>query len=251
MRVLLALLLGVVACGFDAPAPPSPAPFSQWAAVVVAGDWRAHGGGRTQAFENARRDVAAALLRSGFAPGNVRSYGVDSPARGVGETSEASVAAGLGAATAAAKGGCLVYVTSHGSPEGVGFGRADTLSPQELDAMLDRSCERRPTVVIVSACYSGVYVGALAAPNRMIMTAARPDRTSFGCGENDRYPYFDACLLKAWPAASDFLGLGVATRGCVDRLEAAMKLQPASEPLLWAGAEIRPLLSRLPLSPPG
>ena len=43
-----------------------PAAFSDWAAVVVAGDWRAHGGGPTEAFDNARRDVAAALVGLGF-----------------------------------------------------------------------------------------------------------------------------------------------------------------------------------------
>ena len=34
-------------------------PFSDWAAVVIAGDWHAHSGGPTEAFDNARRDVAA------------------------------------------------------------------------------------------------------------------------------------------------------------------------------------------------
>ena len=30
----------------------------------------------------------------------------------------------------------------------------------------------------------------------MVLTAARPDRTSFGCGEADKYPYFDDCFLQ-------------------------------------------------------
>ena len=43
-------------------------PFSDWAAVVVAGDWHAHSGGPSEAFDNARRDVSSALERAGFAP---------------------------------------------------------------------------------------------------------------------------------------------------------------------------------------
>src|SRR5688500_667436 len=114
MRALLAVLFGLVACGFDAPAAPAPS-FGDWAAVVVAGDWRAADGGDTRAFENARRDVAGALLRTGFAAGHVRTFGVGARERGVPETSESAVAAGLRAAAAAARGGCLVYLTSHGS----------------------------------------------------------------------------------------------------------------------------------------
>ena len=42
------------------PAPARAAtPFSDWAAVVIAGDWHANSGGPTEAFDNARRDIAA------------------------------------------------------------------------------------------------------------------------------------------------------------------------------------------------
>ena len=75
MRPLLAVLVGLLACAFQAAAPARPAPasgpFSDWAAVVVAGDWRASGGGATKAFENARRDVARTLVRAGFQPAHV------------------------------------------------------------------------------------------------------------------------------------------------------------------------------------
>ena len=42
----------------------------------------------------------------------------------------------------------------------------------------------------------------------MVVTAARPDRTSFGCGELDHYTYFDDCFLRAIPHAEDFAALG-------------------------------------------
>jgi hypothetical protein len=50
--------------------------FSDWSAVVVAGDWHAHDGGPSEAFDNARRDVAIALTRAGFKSENIRQFSV-------------------------------------------------------------------------------------------------------------------------------------------------------------------------------
>ncbi len=82
-------------------------------------------------------------------------------------------------------------------------------------------------MVVISACYSGVFVPILAGSNRMVLTAARPDRTSFGCGEADRYPYFDQCVLESMPAAPDFAALGRAAQRCVATREQAETADPA------------------------
>src|SRR5271163_3689129 len=50
--------------------------FSDWAAIVVAGDWHAHDGGPSEAFDNARRDVSGDLVQMGFAPDNVQQFSV-------------------------------------------------------------------------------------------------------------------------------------------------------------------------------
>ena len=249
MRAVLALVLGLLlAVGARADSRPA-SPFADWAAVVVAGDWRAAGGGDTKAFENARRDIARALVDAGFRPENLRTYGVSAAAPGVGETEGAAVVHGLRETVSRTRSGCLVYLTSHGTPQGIVFGRRGMLGPAALDRLLDVTCAARPTVVFVSACYSGVFVPALAAPNRLVVTAARPDRSSFGCGEGDRYPFFDACVLEAWPGSPDFLALGRAVQGCVARREREQRLSPPSEPQISAGARIRPLLPLLPLQP--
>ena len=101
-----------------------------------------------------------------------------------------------------AREGCLIYFTSHGTPDGAVVGER-LLTPVGAARMIGDACGERPTVVVMSACFSGVFVPALAGPNRMVLTAARPDRSSFGCGETDRYPYFDACLLESMPNARD------------------------------------------------
>ena len=246
VRAILGLVAVVLTCGFQRA--PVPAAFSDWAAIVVAADWRASNGKPTAAFENARRDVSAALIGTGFRPENLRSYAVDAKAEGVLETTPRNVFVGLAELARQAPGGCLVYMTSHGSPEGIIFGRNGQLPPPVLARLLNGTCRDRPTVVMISACFSGVYVPALSAPNRLVVTAARRDRTSFGCGEDDTYPFFDGCVLETLPRAPDFLALGRAVQACVSRRETELKLSPASEPQISAGARIRPLLPLLPLN---
>src|SRR6185503_2528835 len=44
---------------------------SDWAVIVVAGDWHAHDGSPSEIFDNARRDVSAALAKIGFDSSNI------------------------------------------------------------------------------------------------------------------------------------------------------------------------------------
>jgi hypothetical protein len=140
-----------------------------------------------------------------------------------------------------AKAGCLFYLSSHGGPEGAILGK-ELLRPHLLAAMLDDACPNRPSVVVISACFSGVFIPPLQKSDRLILTAARADRASFGCGESDRYPYFDACFLASVPDAHDFAVLGARVQACVAKKENETGAEPASEPQIWIGAALRPLL---------
>ena len=227
---------------------------NDWSAVVVAGDWHAHDGGPSEAFDNARRDVTAALSRIGFQPQNIRQFSVR-PERYKDTRPEKSDLRGIYDAlvdlSAKTSGGCLFYLTSHGAPQGAQVGKG-LLQPGVLATMLDQSCGKRPTVVVISACFSGVYVPTLAKPNRMVLTAARPDRTSFGCGQDNKYPYFDDCFLSSVAGARDFSALGGTVRECVRVREVAEKMTPPSEPQVWVGAELRPMLPLYAFAvPPG
>ena len=243
---LLVLALGLWAAG----APPAQAAsaFSDWAAVVVAGDFHSHDGGDSEAFDNARRDVARDLVGIGFAPGNLRQFSVR-PERYPDERLMISdpdlVGAKLGETASQARGGCLVYFSSHGSPAGVLVGPR-LLSPAGLSLIVDAACGPRPTVVVVSACFSGVFVPPLARPNRLVLTAARPDRSSFGCGSSDRYPYFDACVIQTMPGASDFADLGRRVQACVADKEKATGMSPPSEPQMFVGSELKPVIAFYP-----
>ncbi|MGH6889130.1 MAG: C13 family peptidase [Rhizomicrobium sp.] len=209
-------------------------PFAGWAAVVVSGDWHAHDGRPSAIFDNARRDVTHDLVGLGFSSRNIAGFsarpGATHPA------SLRAVATALWRMSRRASSGCLLYFTSHGSPNGILLGDS-VLGPRTLGATIDRVCGKRPTVVVLSSCFSGVFVPALARPNRIILTAARRDRTSFGCGQTDRYPYFDKCVLSVWPYANGFPALGRAAQLCVAARERREHVGPPSEPQLFVGAD--------------
>lgn len=248
----LAGLTAAVLCLLAASAAAAQSPYADWAAVVVAGDWRAQGGDEAPIFDNSRRDVVALLQRQGFRPENIaQTTSASRPDAGVPLTSYGSFLEALETTTARARGGCLVYISSHGSPQGVVFGRSQMMSPERMNAALSRYCADRPTVAVVSACFSGVFVPALAAPNRMVLTAARPDRSSFGCGNSNTHPYFDECILQSGRSATDFPSLGEAARECVSMRETAEGLTPPSEPQLFVGEAVAPTLQRLAFSSAG
>jgi peptidase C13-like protein len=213
-----------------------------WAVIVVAGDWHAHDGGPTEAFDNARRDVSAALASIGFRKENIQQFSTR-PERYPGtQTAEASVIGQSMLLAARKADGCLLYFSSHGAPQGLLLGGI-IASPHDMAQFVGGSCGNKPTVVILSACYSGVFVPALAAPNRMVMTAARPDRTSFGCGQDSKYPYFDTCVLSTIHKVHSFPELADKVQDCVAKAEADTGMSPPSEPQIFIGKDI---VSKLP-----
>ena len=243
MKALAALLLLWMAA-LPVAAGAATSEFANWAAVVVAGDFHAHSGAPTQAFDNARRDVTQALLRAGFAPDNIQQFSVrpqDYPGQNLLPSDPGFISNSLWQLASKAKDGCLVYFSSHGAPQGILVG--DRLfSPEDLSRAVKNACGERPTVVILSACFSGVFVAPLSGANRAVFTAARPDRTSFGCGESDKYPYYDDCILSSFPKAGNFMALAIAAKACVAAREIAEKAEPPSEPQIFVGGVLRPAL---------
>lgn len=219
-------------------------PFANWSAVVIAGDFQAHSGGPTEAFDNARRDVTRTLVDMGFDSAAIQQFSVRPeryPSEAPNRAEARTIYDALRTKAETAKAGCLFYISTHGSPEGVILGK-QLLRPHLLAAMLNDACPARPSVVVISACFSGVFIPPLQKPDRLILTAARPDRASFGCGESDKYPFFDDCFLSAAPNARDFAALGAGLKACVARKEKETGAEPASEPQIWVGPALRPLL---------
>jgi hypothetical protein len=92
----------------------------------------------------------------------------------------------------------LLFITTHGTADHELvlqlYPLIDTmLTPEQLrDALDDAGIRNR--VLVVSACYSGGFLPALRGPDALVITAARHDRTSFGCGSESVATYFG----RAW-----------------------------------------------------
>ncbi len=95
----------------------------------------------------------------------------------------------------------VLYTTSHGADIGLAYHFGDSgygiLSPSALKTAFEEAGIAR-RVLILSACYSGVFVPVLASPDTAILTAAASTRSSFGCvAENDWTYYGDALINRA------------------------------------------------------
>lgn len=242
--LLISLACGVVACGAIAGAmrlavaQDSAGTPRSWSVFLVAGDTAA------PVFDN-----AVARFRSllhGHTIASIHSFSADDSRVAAGDVATVdNITAALAQLPRRPDAGCLVFITSHGGRDGVVL-KADLdyeqrLSPVRLGDMLDNSCGTRPTVAIISACYSGIFLDD-AAPNRIILTAARSDRTSFGCGADFDYTYYDSCLLDAWPHAANFHLLYETIVRCVREKERKLGVTP-SEPQASFGDEV----SNLPI----
>ena len=143
----------------------------------------------------------------------------------------------------------FLYLTSHGSRDhrlSARFPRLapNDLSPRALRAMLDASGIRH-RVLVISACYSGGFVDALASPTSLVITAAARDKTSFGCGTGSDFTYFgDAYFRRALEHFDSFIDAFQEARHLVAARERAEGLTP-SEPQMAVGEKIAARLRAL------
>jgi hypothetical protein len=231
-RILVALWLVLLA------GPASAAGFGNWAVLIVAGDNHAHDGSHAEVFDNARRDLAKAFAGIGFSRANMAQFSVE-PGSDAQETDIGGIANGFWDLTSKAPGGCLIYFTSHGVYDPPGILTNDAIwAPDKFGTMVNNACGSKPAVIVMSACFSGAFVPFLQGPNRIVFTAARPDRTSFGCGNDLKYTFFDQCFLESLPKSGDFPGLAQATTACVARREQREHIGPPSEPQLSIGSNV-------------
>ncbi len=94
----------------------------------------------------------------------------------------------------------FLFMTSHGSPDhrfdlSLWPYRFDDLTPERLRSLLDQAGIRY-RVVLVSACYSGGFVPALAGPDTLAMSAAAADRNSHGCSHGADWTFFGRAYFQ-------------------------------------------------------
>ncbi len=142
----------------------------------------------------------------------------------------------------------FLFLTSHGREDvfSLDFHDAGTknLTAAELKAMLDDS-GIGAAVIVVSACFSGSFIDDIAAPDRLVITAARGDRTSFGCRDGAEWTEFGESFFdKALRAEADPRKAFAVAETDVARKEAADRLAP-SLPQMVEGAGIAAVLDRV------
>lgn len=103
----------------------------------------------------------------------------------------------------------FIYMSSHGSrthefllnPPGM---EVANLTAADLGQLLKDSGIRWK-VVVVSACYSGGFLEPLKDDGTLVITAARKDRASFGCADENDFTYFGRAFFKeALPQSQSF-----------------------------------------------
>ncbi|MCW3147318.1 peptidase C13 [Stutzerimonas stutzeri] len=151
----------------------------------------------------------------------------------------------------------FIYLTSHGTADHrlilqqprLGL---DDLSATELAELMGPLAERSQ-VMVISACYSGGFIEPLKSPQRLVMTAARADRVSFGCSEESDFTYFGRALFaEALQQTEDIVQAFTLAQTRVAEREQADDYQ-ASEPQLWAPEHVvkhwRKLQQQRPVTP--
>jgi hypothetical protein len=132
----------------------------------------------------------------------------------------------------------FLYLTSHGSSDhqlSIDQPRLQLadLPASEFAALLEPLRDRHK-VVVISACYSGGFIPSLKNDKTLVMTAARADRVSFGCSEENDFTYFGRALFAdALNETDDLSRAFELAKAKVAEREKADDFEP-SEPQLWA-----------------
>ena len=142
----------------------------------------------------------------------------------------------------------VLTLTSHGSEEGLEVSNGALpllqLGPADLRQALDESGIKW-RVIIVSACYAGVFLDALKTDTTLIVTASDSEHTSFGCEADRDLTYFgEAFLRDSVPSSNSLEQAFKKAAGLIQRRESA-EHKTHSNPQLYVGPLIRQKLAEL------
>jgi len=136
----------------------------------------------------------------------------------------------------------MLYMASHGSEDHELLVDMDPLPLDQIGAQdLADILKEHPfkwKVVVVNACYSGGFIPPLAGDGTLVLTAARSDRSSFGCGSESELTYFGhAWLVDALNRTDNFVDAFAQAKAEIAQWEQRDKLTP-SEPQSHVGKGI-------------
>jgi hypothetical protein len=147
----------------------------------------------------------------------------------------------------------VLFLTSHGSEDGLEVRNGSLplaqLDPEDLRQALDESGIRW-RVVVVSACYAGVFIDALKNETTAIVTAADADHNSFGCQEDHDLTWFGEAFLRDALPSSGSLEEAFAKASQLIAQREEREHRAHSNPQLYMGAEMRRKLRELEAARP-
>ena len=145
----------------------------------------------------------------------------------------------------------VVYLTSHGARN---FRlsaahwplKVEGIAPVDLQRALDDAGIRH-RVIGISACYSGGWIAPLAGETSLVMTAADPDHTSYGCGRRSELTFFGRAVFDEQLRSTHSFERAFAAAVPVirQREQEAGKKDGFSNPQISVGAKIQPVLHEL------
>ncbi|HEX8261304.1 MAG TPA: C13 family peptidase [Allosphingosinicella sp.] len=147
----------------------------------------------------------------------------------------------------------VLYTTSHGAPYGLTYHDGDEgygiLSPARLKVLLGELGIRN-RLLMISACYSGVFVPLVASDTTAVVTAASDSRTSFGCQADNDWTFFGDALVNRALRTPQTLDLAAAEALRLIAQWEKAKGYKASYPQVsvgsGVGAWLKPLEARMP-----
>jgi hypothetical protein len=136
----------------------------------------------------------------------------------------------------------VIYTTSHGAPFGLYYNDGDNgygaISPNRFRGLLDQLGIRN-RLLILSACFSGVFVPRMQSDNTAIVTAASADRSSFGCAAENDWTFFgDAMINHALRKPQPLRAAFNEANGLITSWEAQFPVRPSQPQVnIGSGAE--------------
>ena len=141
----------------------------------------------------------------------------------------------------------VMFVTSHGSNDGtISFREHNRLGavmrPNHMRDMLAEA-NIRNRVLIVSSCFSGAFIAPLMNDDTIVITAAAPDRSSFGCQPQRDWTFFgDAYFNHAVRGGASLIEAFDQAQVLIERWEREQSLSPPSNPQRSVGARAAAML---------
>lgn len=148
----------------------------------------------------------------------------------------------------------ILFATTHGDPvSGLVYRDGDRgagmIAPKRFEALLSGlGFERR--MILLSACYAGVFIPNLTTEDSIIVTAASSQRTSFGCAPGNDWTFFgDALINNALRKSQPFDDATDEAIGLISKWETGLNLVP-SRPQVFVGEKAKvwlaPLETKMP-----